>query len=140
MPRVINWSIAAWLFALSTMISWSYYGEQGVYYFFGSMGERTANAAILLYKLIYCLLILVTTLLAMSWGGKPAMIGTDTELDMWTTLGLGVMLVANIPIMLLFGAKSMKAYHGYIGRLKRGELHPHAAPSVTDVVEGKDVE
>ncbi|QKK08899.1 MAG: sodium:alanine symporter family protein [Planctomycetota bacterium] len=141
-PGLGKWlvSIAAWLFALSTMISWSYYGEQGVYYFFGSMGERTANAAILLYKLIYCLLILVTTLLAMSWGGKPAMIGTDTELDMWTTLGLGVMLVANIPIMLLFGAKSMKAYHGYIGRLKRGELHPHAAPSVTDVVEGKDVE
>lgn len=141
-PGLGKWlvSIAAWLFALSTMISWSYYGEQGVYYFFGSMGERTANAAILLYKLIYCLLILVTTLLAMSWGGKPAMIGTDTELDMWTTLGLGVMLVANIPIMLLFGAKSMKAYHGYIGRLSRGELHPHAAPSVTDVVEGKDVE
>lgn len=141
-PGLGKWlvSIAAWLFALSTMISWSYYGEQGVYYFFGSMGERTANAAILLYKLIYCLLILVTTLLAMSWGGKPAMIGTDTELDMWTTLGLGVMLVANIPIMLLFGAKSMKAYHGYIGKLKRGELHPHAAPSVTDVVEGKDVE
>lgn len=141
-PGLGKWlvSIAAWLFALSTMISWSYYGEQGVYYFFGSLGEKTSNAAVLLYKLIYCLLILVTTLLAMSWGGKPAMIGTDTELDMWTTLGLGVMLVANIPIMLLFGAKSMKAYHGYIGKLKRGELHPHAAPSVTDVVEGKDVE
>ncbi|MFG0243712.1 MAG: alanine/glycine:cation symporter family protein [Phycisphaerales bacterium JB054] len=141
-PGLGKWlvSIAAWLFALSTMISWSYYGEQGVYYFFGSLGEKASNTAVLLYKLIYCLLILVTTLLAMSWGGKPAMIGTDTELDMWTTLGLGVMLVANIPIMLLFGAKSMKAYHGYIGKLKRGELHPHAAPSVTDVVEGKDVE
>jgi hypothetical protein len=92
------------------------------------------------YKVIYSLLILLTTMLAMPWYGGKAIIGTDVELDMWTTLGLGVMLVANIPIMLLFGAKSMKAYHGYIGRLKRGELHPHAAPSVTDVVEGKDVE
>ena len=141
-PGLGKWlvSIAAWLFALSTMISWSYYGEQGVYYFVGSMGKKASDAAVLLYKMIYCLLILVTTLLAMSWGGKPAMIGTDTELDMWTTLGLGVMLVVNIPIMLLFGAKAMKAYHAYIGKLKRGELDSHAAPSVTDVVEGKDVE
>ncbi len=131
-------SIAAWLFALSTMISWSYYGEQGVYYFFG----KNAKQAVMVYKLIYCLLIFLTTMLAMPLFGadKKPIIGTDTELDMWTTLGLGVMLVANIPIMLIFGAKAMKSYHEYIGRLKRGELDSHAAPSVSDVVEGKDVE
>jgi len=138
-------SIAAWLFALSTMISWSYYGEQGIYYFFGTKGEKFSKAAVFIYKLIYCLLILLTTILAMpiienADGTTKAVIGTDTELDMWTTLGLGVMLVVNIPIMLLFSAKSMKAYRTYVGKLKRGELHPHAAPSLTDVVEGKDVE
>ena len=26
----------------------------------------------------------------------------------------------------------------YIGKLKRGEFHPHAAPSITDVMGGKD--
>jgi AGCS family alanine or glycine:cation symporter len=36
-------TIAAWLFALSTMISWSYYGEQGVYYFFGTHGEKAPS-------------------------------------------------------------------------------------------------
>ena len=71
---------------------------------------------------------------------KKAFIATDHELDMWTTLGLGVMLVANIPIMWIFGAKAMKEYHQYIGRLKRGEMHPHDAPSITDVVEGHDIE
>lgn len=143
-PGLGKWlvSIAAWLFALSTMISWSYYGEQGIYYFFGSRGEKTASSAVFIYKIVYSLLILMTTLLAMPLFGpdKKAIIATEHELDMWTTLGLGVMLVANIPIMWFFGAKAMKEYHKYIGRLKRGELDSHVAPPVTDVVEGKDVE
>ena len=54
-------------------------------------------------------------------------------------MGLGVMLVANIPIMLIFSHQAMKAYHGYFKKLDAGEFHPHAAPSITDVVEGKDV-
>ncbi len=132
---------AAWLFALSTMISWSYYGEQGVYYFFGTHGEKISKPAVLIYKLVYCVLILLTTVLAMPMFGpeKKALIGTDTELDMWTTLGLGVMLVVNIPIMLVFGRQSMKAYHGYFKRMDSGEGHPHEAPPFTDVVEGKDI-
>jgi AGCS family alanine or glycine:cation symporter len=101
-------TLSSWLFALSTMISWSYYGEQGVVYL---AGER--DGAILSYKLIYCLLIVVSTL---------GFITTDHELDMWTTLGLGVMLVVNIPIMLIFGPQAMRAYHEYMGKLKRGEL------------------
>lgn len=143
-PGLGKWlvSIAAWLFALSTMISWSYYGEQGIYYFFGSASKSAANSAVFIYKIVYSLLILLTTILAMPLFGpdKKAFIATDHELDMWTTLGLGVMLVANIPIMWIFGAKAMKEYHKYIGRLKRGELDSHAAPPITDVVEGKDVE
>ena len=136
-------SIAAWLFAVSTMISWSYYGEQGVYYFFGTHGEKSAAPAVFAYKIIYSLLILLTTILAMpifgSGDSKRAIIGTDTELDMWTTLGLGVMLVVNIPIMVVFGSQAMRAYRDYFKRMK-AESDAHEAPSVTDVVEGKDVE
>ncbi len=136
-------SIAAWLFAVSTMISWSYYGEQGVYYFFGRKGDKAAAPAVFIYKIIYSLLILLTTILAMPIFGsgdtKRAIIGTDAELDMWTTLGLGVMLVVNIPIMVVFGAQAMSAYRDYFKRMKTGS-DAHEAPSVTDVVEGKDVE
>ena len=60
-----------------------------------------------------------TTLVAVSTIG---FITTDAELDMWTTLGLGAMLVANIPIMWIYGPKAMQAYHVYIGKLKRGEF------------------
>jgi AGCS family alanine or glycine:cation symporter len=142
-PGLGKWlvMIAAWLFAVSTMISWSYYGEQGIYYFFGTHGEEGAKPAVLIYKVIYSLLILMTTVLAMPLFGpdKKAIIATDHELDMWTTLGLGVMLVANIPIMWVFGAKAMSAYHNYFKRISEGGDPPHQAPPITDVVEGKDV-
>jgi alanine or glycine:cation symporter, AGCS family len=127
MPGLGMWlvTIACWLFAISTMISWSYYGEQGVIYL---LGEK----AVLLYKLGYCMLIIIATL---------GFIRTDEQLDEWTALGTGVMLFANIPIMLIFGYQAMRAYHEYIGRLDSGEMDPpHEAPPFTEVVEGKDVE
>ena len=115
---------AAWLFAISTMISWSYYGEQGVVYLFGTK-------AVMPYKFIYCLMILVAS---------AGFITTDAELDNITALGTGVMLWANIPIMLIFGSLAMKAYKDYVRRLKNGELDSHEPASITDVMEGKDVE
>jgi alanine or glycine:cation symporter, AGCS family len=126
MPGLGMWlvTIACWLFAISTMISWAYYGEQGVIYLVGSRG-------VLLYKLGYCSLIIVATL---------GFIRTDEQLDAWTALGTGVMLFANIPIMLLFGYQAMKAYHRYLAQLDAGEFKGHAYPPLTDVVEGRDVE
>ena len=117
-------TIAAWLFALSTMISWSYYGEQGMVFLFG-------DKSVFLYKIFYCLMIIVAA---------AGFIQTDKELDSLTALGTGVMLWANIPIMLIFGSIAMKAYHSYIGKLKRGEFQSHAAPSITDVMSGKEKE
>ncbi|MHC5212364.1 MAG: alanine/glycine:cation symporter family protein [Planctomycetota bacterium] len=116
--------IAAWLFAISTMISWSYYGEQGVVYM---LGDR----AVLPYKIVYCALIVVAA---------SPLIATETQLDNLSVLGTGVMLFANIPLMLIFGFQAMKAYHSYFDKLDSGEMRPHDAPSLTDVVEGKDVE
>ncbi len=46
----------------------------------------------------------------------------------------------NHPIMLIFGHQAMQAYHRYMGKLKAGEFHAHAAPKITDVVSGEDVE
>ena len=136
--------IAAWLFALSTMISWSYYGEQGVYFMCGRIGEKATRSVVFLYKIVYSLLILVTTVLMMPiftiGGEKAAFIATDHELDNWTTLGLGVMLVANIPIMLIFGAKAMSTFRDYFDRMGHGGDDHHEAPPITDVIEGKDVE
>jgi len=63
---VISWfpvvlSIAVFLFAFSTMISWSYYGQQGVMYLFSFLGEDKIKIPVVIYKLVFCLLIIVGT-------------------------------------------------------------------------------
>lgn len=99
--------MASWLFALSTVISWSYYGEQGIVYMFGNMW-------VMPYRLIYCCFLAVATM---------GFINTDADLDLYTSIGTGVMLVANLPICLVFGYKTMSAYHAYMRRLKNNEFH-----------------
>ena len=51
-PAVL--SVAVLLFAFSTMISWSYYGEQAVIFMFGK-----SKPVILIYKLIFCAMAIV---------------------------------------------------------------------------------
>ena len=117
-------SVAVWLFALSTIISWSYYGEQGIVFLFG-------DRMVLAYKLVYCALVIVAT---------AGFIESDADLDNLTGIGTGVMLWANVPIMWIFGRQAMRAYHDYIDRLKAGKLGPkHAAPSPGDPVGGRNV-
>ncbi len=125
-PGLGKWlvTLAVWLFAVSTMISWSYYGEQGIVYLFG-------QRMVLAYKVGYCALIIVAT-----WG----FIETDADLDNLTGVGTGVMLFANVPIMWLFGRQAMRAYHDYIARLKTGQIGPdHPPPSLEDLISGRDV-
>jgi len=126
-PGLGKWlvSVAAWLFAVSTMISWSYYGEQGMVYL---AGEKS----VLGYKLVYCLLIVIATL---------GFVQTDTDLDNVTGIGTGVMLFANIPICWFFGYQAMRAYKEYLGRLKSGRMGPdHLPPDLDDLLSGRDVE
>lgn len=123
-PGLGKWlvTLAVWLFAFSTMISWSYYGEQGIVYLFG---ERM----VLAYKIVYCALIIVAT-----WG----FIETDADLDNLTGVGTGVMLFVNIPIMWLFGRQAMRAYHEYVARLKSGQMGPdHPPPPIEDLISGR---
>ncbi len=126
-PGLGKWlvSMAAWLFAISTMISWSYYGEQAIV-FLG--GEKPVFA----YKLAYCLLIVVATL---------GFVQTDTDLDNLTGIGTGVMMFSNLPICLLFGYQAMRAYRDYVDRLKSGRMGPdHPPPSLDELLSGRDVE
>jgi len=97
--------ITAWLFAFSTIISWSYYGEQGIVYLFGPR-------MVMPYRVVYCALIMVSVQL----------IRTQDDLDLFSTFGTGVMLWANIPIMLIFGPMAMRAYKDYFRRFEAGEM------------------
>ena len=107
-PGLGKWlvTIACWLFAYSTMISWIYYGEQGVVYLFGM-------------RLAMPFRMLVCGLMALAGTG---FVKTSAELDALSTLGTGVMLWVNIPLTLLLSGQAMRAYRDYIRRLDRGEF------------------
>lgn len=101
-------TLAVWLFAISTAITWSYYGEQGVIYLAG-------NAAVLPYRLVYCALLFVACI---------GIVDTARELDSLSTIALGFMVAINLPIIVLLGSRAMAAYRDYVERLKTGDINP----------------
>ncbi len=126
-PGLGKWviTVATWLFGISTMISWCYYGEQSVVFM---AGEKLVFA----YKLFYCGLIILATL---------GFVKTDADLDNVIGIGTGVIMFANIPIIWMFGYQAMRAYKDYIQRLKAGRIGPnHPPPHLDDLLSGKDVE
>ncbi len=110
-PGLGKWLVTAvaLMFALSTLISWSYYGEQGVVYLFG-------EKMILPYKLIFLLFTVIA----------PVLLSTDVELGELADLGTGFMLWANVPIILSMGYLAVRELERYWQRYKAGEFKPHA--------------
>jgi AGCS family alanine or glycine:cation symporter len=99
-------TIVVWVFALSTVISYGYYGEQGVIYLFGP-------GAITIYRWLWCF-----AAAAACFG----FIHTSVQLDAISTVGMGFMYLVNLPLMLLFGGRAMRAYKDYFRRLKAGQI------------------
>ena len=99
-------TLAAWFFAISTIISQGYYAEQASSYLFPGKG-------LLAFKVLYCFATFVATL---------GFLRTDRELDAFTTTGTGLVLLTGLPITLFFSRKAITQYHEYIARLKSGEM------------------
>ena len=76
--------VAVSLFAYSTMISWSYYGEQSVKYLFGE-----AASVVLLYKLVFCIAIVVGAI----WKISPVLNFSDSM--------LALMIIPNMLALIL---------------------------------------
>jgi AGCS family alanine or glycine:cation symporter len=124
-PGLGRWlvTLAAWLFAISTMISWSYYGEQATIYM---AGEKWVTA----YKFAFLALAIVGAVL----------VKTNQQLGDLADFGTGWMLWANMLIVLSMGYLAVRCLDTYFQRLEAGEFHPHERPPLTDVVDGSDVE
>ena len=105
MPGYGRWlvALAAWLFALSTIISYSFYGEQGMVYLVGERGVTP-------FRIVYIAATAAAPLLV-----------TDVELLLLVIdFGTGSMLWANIPILLLTGWLGVRALNSYRSRLRAG--------------------
>lgn len=107
-PGLGRWliTIAVWVFGLSCIISYGYYGEQGVIYLFGKGSVQP-------YRVLWCFAAAVATF---------GFIKTSGQLDAISTVGLGFMYLINLPLLLVLGSRAMKAYHDYFRRLSRGEI------------------
>lgn len=124
-PGLGKWmvTLVCWLFAYSTLISWSFYGETASVFLFGKY-------AVMPYRLIYCLATAAITL--------PGMIETEKDLGNLSDLGTGFMLLANVPIILIMAPKAIVALREYLRKLDSGAFGGGQPPhSVVDVVEGR---
>lgn len=105
-PMVL--SVAVVLFAFSTMLSWSYYGERASIWLFG---ER----ALIPYRVIFLIFV---------WLGSVMTLGNAVAISDLMILG---MAFPNILGAVLLSGKVKAALDEYWGKLKRGELEPRQA-------------
>jgi len=103
-------SIAVMLFALSTILGWSYYGERAVEYLFGLK-------AIPVYKLIFLLVIFIGCNVSLS-----------LVVDISDTFN-GFMALPNLIAITLLSGQVIEMTKDYIARVKAGK----------ETVEGEDV-
>lgn len=106
---VISWfpyilSLCVLLFAYSTMITWSYYGERSWQYLFGSKYVR-------IYQIIFCLMVFLG--------------GTTNELEMIVNLSdlmLFAMAIPNLVGLYILSGEIRKDVKDYVARLKSGNM------------------
>lgn len=98
--------VAVFLFAYSTLLSWSYYGEQAVTYLFGEKG-------ILPYKIVFC----IAAVLGSVWSLGAIISFSD--------LMLGLMVVPNMIAVLLLLPKLRRESQSYFQKLKAGQFKIH---------------
>jgi AGCS family alanine or glycine:cation symporter len=92
------------LFAFSTMISWSYYGEKGAEYLLGPQ-------AILPYKFIFVVFVFSGMML-------PKFSAVYNFSDATT----GLMVLCNLPAVLILSPHVLRAANSYFRRLDAGEM------------------
>jgi AGCS family alanine or glycine:cation symporter len=95
--------LASWLFAISTQITWAYYGEQGVNYLVGDRGT-------LMYRIVFVLFIFACPVFANS---REALLAI-------ADLGTGAMLWGNLPILFLVGWLAVRSINDYTKKLDAG--------------------
>ena len=99
-------TVTIWLFALSTLITYGYYGEKGLVFLGGAH-------FITPYRWLWCVIAASATF---------GFIDTSVQLDAISTVGMGFMYAINLPMMVILGHKAMTAYHDYFRRLKAGQI------------------
>ncbi len=107
---------AVFIFAYSTMISWSYYGERASEYLFGRWGIWPYRAVFLLFVFI------------------APMISLKNVID-FTDLLILSMAYPNILGMVILSARVARKTRDYVRRLRSGEMKPYTEPPIDPAAE-----
>lgn len=99
-------SAAVLLFAFSTMISWSYYGEQGIIYLFGRK-----RAAIVAYNLVFCGVIVV---------GAASNLGNVLKFSDAAVFGMCVPNLIGLYLLLPVIRKELSAFRAHAKAIDEG--------------------
>lgn len=105
--------IAIFLFAFSTMISWSYYGLKGFDYLFGGLSERylgTRKYSDTVYRLLFLSFIVV---------GSSSSLGAVMDFSDMMILSMGF---PNIIGLFILAPEVKRDLKSYIKRIKTGEI------------------
>lgn len=105
-------SIAVLLFAFSTMISWSYYGEQGVIYLFGFLNEKQVKIPVLIYKVVFCLLIVV---------GASASLGNIIDLSDSMVFAMAIPNLIGLYLLLPVIKREVTSFMEHVKKVDSGE-------------------
>lgn len=110
LPGLGKWlvTLAAWLFSISTMISYSFYGEQGIGYFNRKPGTIRA------FRIVFILVAAAAPFLAAD---------IDTLLNI-IDVGSGLMIWANIPILFITGWLGVRALNRYFEEGGHNDISP----------------
>ncbi|MEP2774513.1 MAG: alanine/glycine:cation symporter family protein [Luteolibacter sp.] len=118
---VIPWfkyvlSVAVVLFALSTLISWSYYGLQSWKFLFGK-----SRAADITYKLLFCLVVVI---------GAAMAPGNVIDFSDAGLLGMCFPNLIGVFLLLPVVKSELKKYMSYVKRVDAGESQDEARAHV----------
>lgn len=97
-------TLAVCLFAFSTMVSWSYYGEKGAEYL---LGPR----AILPYKFLFVIFVIF-----------GMMMPEFKYVYHFSDATVGLMVLCNLPAVLILSPYVLRAGKDYFRRLDRGQM------------------
>lgn len=107
-----TFSIILPLFAFTTIIAWSYYGEKGVEFFFGFMKEEKRKIPVTIFKVLYVVLIAVS-----------ATIHSQVVWDISDTCN-GLMALPNLICLVALSGLVAKITKNYFDRKKGVDVEP----------------
>lgn len=107
-----TFSIILPLFAFTTIIAWSYYGEKGVEFFFGFMKEENRKYPVTIFKVLYVVLIALS-----------ATIHSGLVWDISDTFN-GLMALPNLICLIALSGLVWKITKNYFDRKKGVKVEP----------------